>query len=137
MTRAPRHDDTELVATRSRAALEARDLSALGALLDQDVRWGGPEDTPETCHSRADVLSRLARQLAAGVETQVNEVVPGDEAILLGLQVKRPVQGGYGRERSIHQVLSVRDRLMVDIRGTRAAPRRHARLASEAARHGR
>ncbi len=45
--------ETEAVATRLRAAFDSADLAAFGALLDDNVRWGGEDDTPETCRTRA------------------------------------------------------------------------------------
>src|SRR5579859_6871228 len=105
------------LASRLRAALGARDLDAYASLLDDNVRWGGEEETPDTCHSRADVRSWLARQQAQGLDTTVLEVQPGNDAILVGLSVRRPSRGGYSRESTVHQVLKVRDQRVVDIRG--------------------
>jgi ketosteroid isomerase-like protein len=117
MNQAHDHSDSETVAAQLRAAFESRDLAALGAVLDDDVRWGGEEDTAETCHSRAQVLERLAQQRANGVQTGVIEVVPGHHAVLLGLTVKRPVGGDFSREHNVYQVLSLRKGRVVDIRG--------------------
>ena len=117
MTGAHNGSEAEAVARGVQAAFESRDLGAFGMLLDEHVRWGGEEETPQTCHTRADVLYRLAAQAAAGVETHVTEVVPGDESILVGLRVKRPVRDGFSREHSVYQVLKVRNGLVVDIRG--------------------
>src|SRR5258708_6774887 len=96
-------------------------------MLDDSVRWGGEKDTPETCHSRTHVLDRLARQRANGLETQVIEVVPCEGAVLLGLRVKRPVPGGFAREQSVYQVLSVSNQRVVDIRGYPSRPEAAAR----------
>jgi ketosteroid isomerase-like protein/uncharacterized glyoxalase superfamily protein PhnB len=109
--------DIEVIAAQLRTAIGSRDLAAFGAMLDENVRWGGEEETPETCHTRAEVLDRLAAQRANGLETQLIEVVPGDDAVVLGLQVKRPVRGGFAREHTLYQVLRVRDQRVVDIRG--------------------
>ncbi|MCW3036311.1 MAG: SnoaL-like protein [Actinobacteria bacterium] len=49
--------DAQAIARRLTRALEARDLESLGEILALDVRWGGEEDTPQTCHSRDDVLA--------------------------------------------------------------------------------
>jgi hypothetical protein len=81
------------------------------------VRWGREDDTPETCHTRAQVLDRIGKQRAAGMQTQVLEVVPGTEAVLVGLDVKWPVSEGFARRRTIYQVMKVRDGHVVDIRG--------------------
>jgi glyoxalase/bleomycin resistance protein/dioxygenase superfamily protein len=110
-------DESELVAARLRTAIQSGDIAAFGAVLDDNVRWGGEADTPETCHNRAQVVERLSAQRAAGMETEILEVVPARDAVLLGLNVKRPVHGGFARERTIYQVLKVRDRRVVDIRG--------------------
>jgi hypothetical protein len=108
--------DIEAMAASLRSAYESRDLNAFAALLDERVRWGGAEDTPETCHSRQDVLNRLSTQIAAGLEVQVLEVVPGDGSIMVGFKVTRPVAGGFSCERHVYQVLNVRNQLVVDIR---------------------
>jgi ketosteroid isomerase-like protein len=100
-----------------RAALESRDSDVFGALLADDVRWGGPEDTSETCHSREDVLKRLAGRSAAGVETTLLEVVPGANSMLVGFRVRRPEAGGSRRERTVYQVMTLRGDRIVDIRG--------------------
>ena len=109
--------DSQLVAARLRVAVESQDLEAYGALLDDNVRWGPEEETPETCHSQQQVVARLAAQRAAGLQTQLIEVVPGDDAVLVGFNVKRPVTGGFAREHVVYQVLKLRNQLVVDIRG--------------------
>ena len=117
MTQAHHPTDTEIVAAQPRDAFESGNLTAYGVVLDDNVRWGGEEETPETCQSRTHVLDRLARQRADGLETQVIEIVPCEGAVLLGLHVKRPVPGGFAHEQSVYQVLSVSNQRVVDIRG--------------------
>ena len=51
------------------------------------------------------------------MQTELLEVIPGADAVVVGLNVKRPVQGGFAREHSVYQVLKVRHRHIVDIRG--------------------
>jgi len=109
--------DIQSLATRLRAAFESADLEAYGTLLDENVRWGPAEETPETCHSRAQVLERLAIQREAGMQTELLDVIPGADAVVVGFNVKRPVQGGFTREHTVYQVLKVRHRHIVDIRG--------------------
>jgi ketosteroid isomerase-like protein/catechol 2,3-dioxygenase-like lactoylglutathione lyase family enzyme len=109
------HQETQVAAARLRAALEAGDLDAFGALLDDNVRWGGQEDTPETCHTRAEVLNRLRQRREAGVEIQVLEVTPGHDGVVAGFHVKRPVRDGFAREHTVYQVLEVRDDRIVTI----------------------
>ena len=111
------HRETQVAAARLRAALEAGDLDGFGALLDDNVRWGGAEDTPETCHTRTEVLNRLRQQREAGVETQVLEVTPGHDGIVAGFHVKQPVRDGFAREFSVYQVLEVRNDRIVTISG--------------------
>jgi uncharacterized glyoxalase superfamily protein PhnB len=59
----------------------------------------------------------MAAQVAAGVETDVVEAVPGLGSVMLGLRVRRGVGEGFTRERSVYQVLKVRNGLVIDIRG--------------------
>jgi hypothetical protein len=67
-------------------------------------------------------LTGRGRPAPRGLETRVLEVVPGDEAVLLGLRVKRPVRGGFGHERTVSQVLTLRNQRVVDIRGHAGRP---------------
>jgi ketosteroid isomerase-like protein len=119
------------VAARLRAVLTARDRNAFGALLAENVRWGGPEDSPETCHGRADVLRRLDAQTAAGLRADLVEVVPGADTLLVVLDVSRPAQDGFARRSTVHQVMRLHDGLIVDIRGygSRAAAAAAAHVA--------
>lgn len=109
--------ETEAVATRLHAAFDSADLAALGAVLHENVRWGGDEETPDTCHTRAQVLERLAKQRASGMQTKVLEVVPGADAVLVSIDVKWPVSEGFARQRMVYQVMKVHDQRVVDIRG--------------------
>lgn len=108
---------SQAFATHLRAAIASWDLQAYAALLDENVRWGGADETPETCHTRAQVLERLATQRRAGLQIQLVEVVPGDDAVLVGFTVRRPVRGGFAREHTVYQVLKVRESKVTDIRG--------------------
>jgi catechol 2,3-dioxygenase-like lactoylglutathione lyase family enzyme/ketosteroid isomerase-like protein len=117
MSHAENSTESQAVAARLRAALQAGDLAAFGDMLDENVRWGGETDTPETCHTRAQVLERLTSQHAAGMQTHLIEVVPGPDAVLVALNVRRPVTGGFARERTVYQVLKIRNQHVVDIRG--------------------
>lgn len=119
---------TEADAARLRAALECQDLAAYGEILDENVRWGAADETPETCHTRADVVARLTRQRAAGLQTQLLEIVAGEDTLLAGFKVTRP--GSV--EETVYQVLRVRNGQVVDIRGypTRAAAAAQAGIAT-------
>ena len=117
MTQAHDSTDVERVAARLRAALGSGDLAALASVLADNVRWEAETDTPDTCHGRAQVLDRLARQQTAGMVTEVLEVVPANDAVLLALNVKHAATGGFSRERTVYQVLKVRGDRVTDIRG--------------------
>src|SRR5712691_3008236 len=130
------HDSTSELAIRLRSALETRNLDAFGTLLAEDVRWVGPEETPETCHSRSDVLNQLAALSGAGVDTTLLEVVPGVDSILVGFRVNRPAPGGARRGRTVYQVMSVRGGRIADIRAFpgRGVAAAHAGVAIDAGR---
>jgi hypothetical protein len=108
---------SEHVAARWRAAFAARDLAALEQLLDENVRWGDAEDTPQTCHSRSEVLASLAHQAAHGASVRVVDVAAGPEAFVIELDVTHRETPEHQRERTVYQVLTVRNDLVTDIRG--------------------
>jgi hypothetical protein len=62
-------------------------LPAMLALLSENVRWGGDEDTDDTCHSRTDVGAWLRGLLGTGLEVQIQEVLVLDRHLLLRLWV--------------------------------------------------
>jgi hypothetical protein len=105
------------VAALWKTAFAAHDLAALGPLLDENVRWGGAEDTPQTCHSRAEVLARLAQQAAHGATARVVEVLAGPEAFLVELEVTHPEGSDHQRQRTVYQLLTVLSGRITDIRG--------------------
>lgn len=106
------------LAARLKVALESRDQDLLARLLAADVRWGGAEDTPDTCHSRADVLQWYGDLAARGVRARVEEVLPRRDAVIMGLRITRPGPAPAGdRTDTRYQVYRVRDGLIVDIRG--------------------
>ena len=100
-----------------KAAFAARDLAALEPLLDENVRWGGAEDTPQTCRSRAEVLARLAEQAAHGATATVVEAAAGPDAFLVELEVTHPEGSAHQRGRTVYQVLTVLSGRITDIRG--------------------
>lgn len=110
-------DTVEAVAQRLRAAFESGDLSTLAPLLRADVRWGGEEETPETCHSRADVLAWYGKAAEAGIRATVTETLSGTDAVLLGLRVtgRDPVRTRRGQ--LVYQVFRIADGQVADIRG--------------------
>jgi predicted enzyme related to lactoylglutathione lyase/ketosteroid isomerase-like protein len=110
-------DAAESVAARLRSIFAARDLTAFRDLLDPAVRWGPQEETPETCHTRDEVLARYTRLLDSGVLTDLLEASPGEDAVLLGTRMRWRLGQGSSRVRDVYQVLKLRDGLIVDIRG--------------------
>ena len=108
----------EAVAERLREAFESEDLALLGPLLDPRVRWGGPQETEQTCHSRSDVLAWYGQAQAAGVTAQVAEAVVLDDAVVLALAMSGPAQGpNTKRPGTVFQVFHLADALVIDIRG--------------------
>jgi ankyrin repeat protein len=95
--------DPEL-AERLRTALEAADLQLFSGLLHPEARWA-------SCANRDQVLDRYRALRAAGVRTQVDEVVIHGNVILLGLAV-RGLDSGV-----VYQAFHTRDGVIVDIRG--------------------
>lgn len=107
------------VAERLRLAYETQDFDALAALLAPDVRWGGDEETPETCHTRGEVLGWFRGLRDRGVRAAISGVEVRADAIVLSLEVTRP-----GEEPSPHeQVFAVAQGRIVDIRAGRPVER--------------
>jgi hypothetical protein len=99
------------------AAFDQRDAALLAPLLAADVRWGGEEETPETCHSDREVLAWYERLRAEGVAAQVEEVVVRERAVVLGLLVSRPGEADQSDPQQLWQTFAVADGLVVEIRG--------------------
>jgi DNA-binding transcriptional MerR regulator len=116
-TVAPR-DAVEAVAKRLRAAVEAADLTEFADLLDPRVRWGGEQDTPQTCHSRDEVLRVYRDGRAAGARARVTEVATHGNRILVGLRVQWAASSSTAdQEEDRYQVLKLARGRIVDIRG--------------------
>jgi hypothetical protein len=117
--------DLQSIAERVRMAYESRELSLLGEVLADDVRWGGgDEDAEYTCHTRTDVLNTYGALVASGIEAEVTEVTVRDARVIVGLEVIPP----EGERHPLFQAFSVRDGKVVDIRGY---PTRAEALAGE------
>ena len=109
---------TQALADRLREAFEAEDPALLGPLLDPEVRWGGPEETEQTCRSRSDVLAWYGQAQAAGISAQVTETIVLDAAVVLALAMSGPALGPNRRRPDVvFQVFHLVDGLVVDIRG--------------------
>ena len=94
-------------------ALARREPEAVAPLLDAEVRWGGPQETDETCHGRAEVLDFYSRLLANGVDFKVRDTEVAGDRIRLRVDVASAAGDGGGVEQSM--VLSVRNGLIVDV----------------------
>jgi hypothetical protein len=99
------------------AAFHRRDAALLASVLAADVRWGGEEETPETCHSDREVLAWYERLRAEGAQAQVEEVVVRERAVVLGLLVSMPGGAPEAEPMRIWQTFAVADGLVVEIRG--------------------
>ncbi|MCU1489070.1 MAG: nuclear transport factor 2 family protein [Acidimicrobiaceae bacterium] len=100
-----------------RLALEAADLDAFAHLLAPDASWGPVDDPASGCHTRDDVLVWYRQRRARGVRAHVDEVLTGNGSILVGLTIARPGADEVAGPERRWQVLTVRDGLVVDIRG--------------------
>jgi hypothetical protein len=111
-----------------KAAYEQRDTKRLAPLLAADVRWGGEEETPETCHSDRDALAWHERVRIQGADAQVEEVLVRERGVVLGLRVSLPNRAAAGAPdwSRVWQSFAVDDGLVVEIRGY---PDRDAALA--------
>lgn len=108
----------EDLADAVRAALGDGNLDAYQELLDPDVRWGPPDDPEWGCKNRRQVLTWYQAAQDRGMAASVNEVVPGDGCLLVGLTVSGPPaaeepSGTVER----WQILTVKDGRISDIRG--------------------
>jgi len=99
-------------------AATRRDLDQLAPLLSLDVRWGGEEDTEQTCHSRTQVLAWYRRLQVQGVRVQVLGTEIRGDTVVLRMAVQWPE--GWDEEdlrrATTAQAFQVRDGVVVDIR---------------------
>lgn len=112
-----------------RDAFEAEDVTRLAVLLAPDVRWGGEEDSEDTCRTRGEVLAWYGRIRDRGVRARVTEVIDAGDAVVLGLGLYVPgadpaaplpgrlVNPSQPLPAQLFQVFRVVDGLVVDIRG--------------------
>jgi hypothetical protein len=116
--------DNELVHAqlleRLRAGLHSGDVSQLAPLLAENVRWGGDDgDTPQTCHTRGEVLAWFGGWQTAGARVEVVDTMSGSDVVVLGLAVDWPVllaDDGLDRPARSYCVMRIRDGLIYDIR---------------------
>lgn len=112
------------VVRRLATALAAGDVSSVAELLAEGVRWGPPDDTPETCHGKTAVTRLCERLLGSGVVIEVLDVDsgghPNGNGVVLNLQVTWPADDDVAADGSNATAqrlgLQVRDGLITDIR---------------------
>src|SRR5215469_2858108 len=98
----------EELAVLVRSALTEGNLDAYQDLLAPNAHWGAP-DTPEWgCHSRSQILSWYKAAQDEGMRAVVTEVVPGADALLVGVMVAgRAGAQESGEEEPRWQVMTV------------------------------
>jgi hypothetical protein len=105
-------------AERLREAFDREDPAQLASLLASDVRWGGEEDSEDTCHTRDDVLAWYRQLQDRGVRARVTEMLDAGGCVILGLSLQSGAAGPRGPlPPRVFQVFRVVDGLVVDIRG--------------------
>ncbi len=116
----------EAMAATLKAAFDQQDTDRLAPVLAADVRWGGEEETADTCHTDREALAWYERLRVQGVGAQVEEVLVRESAVVLGLLVSRPGGSADADPQRLWQAFAVADGLVVEIRGY---PDRDAALA--------
>lgn len=106
------------IAGKLTKALEHEDEELFAALLDPAVRWGGDEETPDTCHGRDQVIARYRVLRENGVGAKVEETLVRAGAVVLALALTLPRSGDAAELPPIvWQVFRLDQGLVVDIRG--------------------
>ena len=126
--------DIPELAEQLRSLFDGNDLKGLAPLLGDDVRWGGDEDTDDTCHNRADVLAWYGKLQSAGVDATVHEVMVEGDSIVVALTMTWPAafMAEHHRPPVVYQVFRVDGGKIADIRGY---PERDEALAEARRRH--
>ena len=108
----------EQIAGQVQAALQTADLTGYWELLDPNVTWGAPDDMKPSCRNRDQVLAWYRNGQAKGVRANVTETLVRNEKILVGLSVFDGQSTSDSHDVANRwQILTVRDGLVVDIRG--------------------
>lgn len=103
--------DAARLAAMLPAVLAARDRRAVERLLAPDVRWGGEQDTEQTCHDRTRAGETYAALLAGGVELRVLDTRVDGERVRAWIAVTGPDEAGH----DVQVLLTVQDGLVVDV----------------------
>ena len=107
--------DVTRVAGALQQALTLPTAHGLDHLLDPGVRWGGTEETEQTCHGRAQVLAFYSRLLEDGVTLEVRDAQVEGEQIRLRIRVHWPSDDGGIDIFDQPTVITVREGLIVDV----------------------
>lgn len=83
------------IAGKLLAALENRNLTAIGKLLSDDVRWGG-DNHPRKCRNRQDVIATFDRWLDQGIDGEIKSIVATSNGVLCKFRVKIPNENDNG-----------------------------------------
>ncbi|MGP8058606.1 MAG: nuclear transport factor 2 family protein [Acidimicrobiales bacterium] len=110
-------DRMKQIAGQVQAALQTADLIAYRELLDPNVTWGAPDDHESGCRNRDQVLAWYRRGRAKGVRANVTETVVHKDKILVGLTILDAQSSDSDDQNQRWQILTVKDGLIVDIRG--------------------
>lgn len=107
--------DATHIAEQLPSVLAARDRAGFERLLHPDVRWGGQEDTEQTCHDRRQAGDFYAALLEGGTRLDVlDSTVDDDGKILARLEVTA-ADGDPGLTYQTQILLTVRDGLVIGI----------------------
>lgn len=101
------------IAAQLPGVLAERSQAAFERLLAPDVRWGGREETEETCHNRGQAGDFYVALLAGGARLNVLHTSVEDDKIHARLKVSGPDDPDFGYEYAVQ--LTVRDGLVIDI----------------------
>jgi|HubBroStandDraft_4_1064222.scaffolds.fasta_scaffold1162308_1 hypothetical protein len=108
----------ERVAGQVQGALRTADLTGYRELLDPNVTWGAPGDMEPGCRNRDQVLAWYRRGRAKGVRADVTEATVHNDKILVGLSIfDGQSSSESGRQTHRWQILTVKNGLIIDIRG--------------------
>lgn len=107
--------DATHIAEQLPAVLAAHDRAAFERLLHPDVRWGGDEDTEQTCHNRGQAGDFYAALLAGGVRLDVLDSTVDDNGKVLARLEVTGADGEPGLSYQTQVLLTVRDGLVIDI----------------------
>lgn len=102
---------------RIRDALETADLDSVSELLDPDVHWGGPSRGSMDCVNKQQVIAWWQRGRASGRRANVTEILTHGDRVVIGLRVAESPAATESETNDRWQVLTLRNGLVVDIRG--------------------